>query len=154
MKEPNETEGQSKAEQRENEINKELEGYYKEFSDYTARASEINRAILFGGLAVVWLFKIDTKDGIDIPLELIIATFFFAFSFSIDLMQYVFGAFSWLIVYLFRRKKADNGEDILQMSPIRWINYGTIILFTLKIIGMIVAYCFLFTFLLGKIGIQ
>jgi hypothetical protein len=46
--------------------------YWKDFYELSGKASDISRQLAFAAIAVIWLFKTDTRTGqITIPPELI-----------------------------------------------------------------------------------
>jgi hypothetical protein len=64
---------------------------YREIIDYASgKASDGIRALLLGGLALVWTFRDTTKDGHPrLPLPLFLAAFFLALAVVCDVLQYV-----------------------------------------------------------------
>jgi hypothetical protein len=62
----------------------------RETVDYsTAKASDSVRAMSLGGLALLWVFRVEKGDQPTLPLALVFAAFCLIFALGFDVAQYV-----------------------------------------------------------------
>jgi len=112
---------------------------------FSGETSKIIRNLGLAGIAVIWLFKIDSIDKPIIPNELIKPALFLVGGLAIDLLQYIYGTIAWGILH--RLKEKAGVEEAKNFRAPKRINYPTIFLFWLKVIVMIIAYYFLLLYL-------
>lgn len=110
----------------------------EEYKYFSGAVSGVVRQISLGGIAVVWIFAVNGKNGeyfLDGSLFLPLGLFVLAFAF--DLLQYAYGSAIW--GWLHRRyevKGVGEGQDI-PISP--KVNWPTITFFWGKICIAVIA---------------
>jgi hypothetical protein len=134
---------------------------WENFYMYTGKASEIVRQLGFVGIAIIWVFKTDLGGKQIVPSELSPAAIFIVVGLGLDLMQYIAGALVWGIytrrkeTTLSREKKEKNenplsieADEFLAPDRINWL---ASFLFWGKILVMVIAYVYLFRFLVSRV---
>lgn len=122
--------------------NLKLEVCKKSYEELSKTTSDITRYLGFVGIAIIWIFKIDVGGNNVLPIELRIPAFLIVLGLTIDLVQY----FTQSLVYYFMfRDMEENGLIEKHQSP--KIPNAFWWLWFIKVIIVVVAYCFLFYFL-------
>ncbi len=131
---------------------KTVTDYRKDYEYYTGKASDINRNLALGGIAVIWIFKTTTNGNISIPDQLILPLFCLVISLSLDLLQYIVGGLIWCIYFKYKECQVHNGsiglEDDIEAPNILPIIIH--IFYWSKIVATIIGYYLLSTFLYAK----
>ena len=126
---------------------------------FREKAGDIARQLAFAGIAVVWLFKIDSPSGFVFPVGLVRAISLFVLTLITDLAEYVIGALIWQANprsilrartertvwarFIFAIHTMSGGSQELVARPVRW-------LFWLKIAFVGAGYVLLALFLGAK----
>lgn len=117
---------------------------------YTTKTSEIVRNLGYAGIALIWVFKVDTAGMQKIPPELLTPAIFITVSLALDLSHAVIGSLIWAIYNRYREwKHTTEDQEFEAPSPINWV---AIILFWSKIVAIIVAYYFIIQFLVTRVA--
>jgi hypothetical protein len=130
-----------------------LEGYDKDYYALSAKAGDVARQLALAGIAVVWLFKVDSGGVVTLPKVLVLPTFAFAISLAMDLMHYLVATVTWGSFALYQRKinkKADADEIV---DPPGFFNWPAIVFFTAKSLAVLVGYWWLFEYLQSRIAV-
>lgn len=122
---------------------KELREIYEGSS---SKASEINRQLIFTGIAIVWIFREFTNNGHIIPEEFKSIILLFCISLCFDITQYLIRGIMWHVWYYFKRNPKEKEEDILVEEP-EWINSIPDSFWYAKFIPTILAYIHLSNYL-------
>lgn len=112
---------------------------WEAYEYYSGKASEITRQLAFAGIAIIWLFSLENKNGVTLPVSLLIPLSALIFSLSLDLLHYVVASFMWRGFYRRHRIKYGNEENANVSAP----NYIQVILmffYTFKIVAVIFSY--------------
>lgn len=123
-----------------------------DYERYSTKVSEINRQLIFAGIAIVWLFRMSNNDGNTIfPIGLHPTLLFFIFSFGADILQYFFQSVIWFLYYWYQKYntkifKNKDVEDCIVKEP-EWPNIIPWLFWFLKVICSIIAYYKLGVFL-------
>lgn len=72
-----------------------LSEYKKAYEEFSGRLSDVARQLAFAGIALIWLFKVDTKPVPRIPPDLLPPTALLAMGLCCDLLQYILGTVIW-----------------------------------------------------------
>lgn len=72
-----------------------LEEARRAYYDFSKSLSDINRALGFAGIAVIWLFKQQDQSRLLIPRGLHVATVMIVASLGLDVLQYVWSTAAW-----------------------------------------------------------
>lgn len=102
----------------------------------STKASDINRKLIFAGIAIVWIFRDATKLSIDkvnniediaacaevlIPEPFKPILLLYCISLCLDVMQYVVRAMVWHIYYHIHRVPEEEEKTIQAKEP-EWLN--------------------------------
>ena len=135
----------------------------EEYYFYSGKVSDIVRQLGLAGIAIVWLFRIESSGKAFIPKPLIPAAFLLLTSLALDLSQYAAGAAIW---NRFNRQKEIELEEKLTKALSESkvydpeeedftapdnVNYWTKRLFWSKLVLMLLAYAYLITYLVVRI---
>ncbi|MGV8865585.1 MAG: hypothetical protein ACOH2S_01590 [Janthinobacterium svalbardensis] len=111
---------------------------------FSGKTSDLVRQLGLGGIAIVWIFKRDLAGGPKIPDELVLPLSCIVIALGIDFLQYAIATILWGI--LSRRKELSGvGDADFDVSP--YINWPTILCFCGKTIAIVMAYCYLLSYL-------
>jgi hypothetical protein len=124
-----------------------LNDYKKDFYEFSAKASETTRAVAFGGIAIIWVFRITTEASPQIPRDLILPTVLFAIALLFDLLHYIVGAMIWGIFHRINEKKMrkPTNNPLLAHSP--YLNLFIWTFFILKIACVLAGYFTLISYI-------
>lgn len=126
-----------------------LDDIWGEYETYTKGASDSARQVAFAGIAVVWLFKVDSGSGIHLDHPLLVAGACFVIALAADLAQYLTGTIVFLALGTVREQKkgaarnADYPELILRPMDV---------LFLTKMLAVIVGYTSLLAYFFHKLS--
>lgn len=127
-----------------------IKDYINTYQEFSGKASELNRQLLFSAIAIIWIFNVTSDtDKFNLPKELLNPLITISVGLLLDFLQYFVASIIW---YNFYRKHEKIGtsdaEDI--KSPvclttiISFFYYG-------KIIAMLVSYYFIISYLISEI---
>jgi hypothetical protein len=136
-----------KRQEEEPDVTVSVDEGFERSGEASDKASEINRNLAFAGIAIIWLFKIDSDGGRQIvPPELFLPGLLLVIGLAFDLLQYVIKSELW---YRLARKHEKAGKTEFHVFP--WVNYPGDTLYWLKIIATDSAYALLIRFLVSKL---
>jgi hypothetical protein len=123
-----------------------LEDARSAYYEYSGKVSDISRTMALAGIALIWVFKVDSKDGPHVPPELVLPAFVLVLALAADFLHYVVATVIWGS-YQRHQEKLIAKENQQFLAP-RWINWPTtFFLFPLKIVFVCSAYVLLLRFL-------
>lgn len=129
-----------------------LKELLEDIQRFSSFLSNVNRNLAFAGIAIIWIFKV----GLKIPNECKWPLLLFVIVLSLDLLQYIYSTFAWLIYYYFIKKKTKResgevNENTIIKAPqlITYIQY--FLFYAPKIIINIIAYIWLIFVINNKI---
>ena len=82
-----------------------LSEYKKTYEDFSGKASNVVRQLSFAGIAVIWIFKVQSNGLLKIPDKLLVPLGLFCISLAIDLLQYILGYIVWYAYYKYQENK-------------------------------------------------
>jgi hypothetical protein len=131
---------------------KTIDHYKKDYEYFTGKASEINRSLALGGIAIIWIFKTTSGNVTSIPDVLILPLIWLVGALGLDLFQYIIGGIIWWIYYKFKeyqiKKDIISADDDIKAH---YILPGIIhLIYWSKLTSTIIAYYFLLAFLYTK----
>lgn len=131
---------------------KTIDDYKKDYEYYTGKASEINRSLALGGIAVIWIFRSTLSGEPAIPPVLLVPLIWLVVALGLDLLQYVVGGLIWLIYYRYKESQIDRNvipakSDIKAPRILPFIIH---VFYWAKLASTGIAYFFLFAFLISK----
>jgi len=118
-----------------------LEDCRKAYYEYSGKASDICRNLGFAGIALIWAFRVTAGEKPVIPYVLRWAGILLVSGLALDFLQYILASIVWGS-YHRHKEKIGISEQEEFLAP-RWINYPSIICFTLKQALIFIAYIFL-----------
>ena len=119
---------------------------------FSSKASELGRQLSFAGIAVVWVFRIESPSGLAIPPALVKPALFFCAALAFDLFQYVVATVCWGTFHRYRENRLSKpGDDPVLQAP-RWINWPQMTFFILKLMSVAVGYVMILMFLVRSTG--
>lgn len=119
------------------------------YYDSSGQLSDNCRKLAFAGIAVIWIFKQEDGGIYILSTKLLWALFLVVSCLSFDLLQYIYKTVAWGI-YHRKRELKDSKSDREFLAPC-WINWPAICFLGLKVISIIIAYIYIFMFILDKI---
>jgi hypothetical protein len=131
-------------------LKKNLGEWREEATYFSGKASESTKTLALGGLAIIWLFKLDTSGGPILEKLFLPPLALLTFSLTLDLLHYVVGAFIWHNFFIWHEKntKQKKQHDI-RAQP--WKRNVVDFFFYTKISVMVIAYVWLFIIVLDKL---
>lgn len=126
-----------------------LENAREAYYEYTRKTSEIIRYLGLAGIALVWIFRVESASVISVPRFLIFPTILLVLGLALDLLQYIIGSIMWG-VYGRIKEKSGIGVNEEFEAP-RQINWAGNTLFWLKIVPVVWAYLLILKFFYNKL---
>ena len=133
-----------------------LDNVRQAHEDLTGKLGDVNRQLVFAGIATLWIFKYTATTGVfALPDALKLPTLLFASALAADLLQYAYSALLYSVMFHFYeyrfRSQAGTEAQLAELSENfdhpRWWDWPTYAFLVLKVLLNIVAYSFLLTFL-------
>lgn len=119
-----------------------LSDYRGDFYVFSGKASDVARSIAFAGIALVWVFKIDSDPSPKLPNDLLLPAGLFAIGLSFDLLQYITGSVIWGLFHWHHERKHQNTEDDPIVNHSMWLASPVFILYGVKLISILAGYYF------------
>ena len=118
------------------------------YEDLSGLLSKFNRQLAFAGIGIIWLFRVtDEKGTTSIDEGMLPPILCFVISFCFDLLHYLWLSYAWYIYYWYKRKKGFKEDS--EMNEPEWPNIVGWLMFTIKVVALMVAYVFLGVHLYG-----
>ncbi|MCG8092479.1 MAG: hypothetical protein JAZ17_02445 [Candidatus Thiodiazotropha endolucinida] len=116
-------------------IKEAREAYY----DHSGAASLVARQVAFAGIAIIWIFKTDSLNTLNLPEPLLYPALLIIVSLVLDLSQYVYSSAAWGIFH--RRMENKYGVDYEGevYAPAK-INWPSNVFFLGKILALVIGY--------------
>jgi hypothetical protein len=135
---------------------------FKKISDtYTSKSSDICRQLALGGIAIIWLFKINSNGTIALERFLLYPLISLSISLISDLLQYVLGGYIWKRFFITEEKKAIalNKEDSInpldpEIKASKRLNKPIYYLYWIKIGVMIISYILIIIYMIHKVNLN
>lgn len=132
-----------------------LAGARAEYYTHSGSASAVGRQLAFGGLALVWIFKVSVAGVDRVPPDLLPAATLLAVALGFDLLQYVAASLLWGVYHRWKEvqfaKMLKRGETPpADFKAPRWINWPAIACFVLKLLLLVLGYVFLVRALIAR----
>ena len=120
------------------------------YEELSGSLSKFNRQLAFAGIGIVWLFRVtDSTGNSTLNPKMLTPILCFVISFAFDLLQYLYLSIAWYIYYWCQRDKGTK-EDIEVNEP-EYMNIPAWIMWFLKVVALIIAYCSLGVYLYSKL---
>lgn len=123
-----------------------------DYEELSSKASDLNRKLIYSGIAIVWLFHYNfNADKISqganvIPKALHLPLLLFCLSLGVELFQLFFSTIVWYIYYC-KKRAGCSDESSLEVKEPEWLNIIPWIAWVAKICLTIWAYYELAKFL-------
>lgn len=122
-----------------------LSEYLDRFYSDSATASDKIRTAAFAGIALVWVFRMDSATTPKLPVELIPPALCFAAAIAADVLQYLSGTVVWGLFHRFHEKRLEGRGVELDHSP--WLTVPAWTFFVMKALATALGYVWLFAHL-------
>lgn len=86
-----------------------LREYKDVYKKTSGKLSDINRNIIFSGIALIWIFTSQQEDQ-HIPDLLITPSILLAVALVCDMIQYIYKTIAFYIIYKCREKRSKNNQ--------------------------------------------
>lgn len=129
-----------------------LETIRTTYDFFTGKASEINRQLIFAGIALIWIFKTESSSHILLPLDLLIPAKIFIIALILDILQYVVSGIIWGMANRYYEFK-DTEENTEFTVPV-WFNWPALLLFYGKLLANLSAYFYLYQYVMKAINFK
>lgn len=119
------------------------------YEELSGKASDIVRQLSFGGIALIWLFRLGTEKQFTLDQTMLRAALFIILALFFDFLQYLTSALIWFLY--FRRKEKQDIPKTENFEAPEQLNWAGWTFFCLKAAMILVAYMgFIIPFLLRK----
>jgi hypothetical protein len=119
------------------------------YEELSGKASDIMRQLGLAGIALIWLFRVETGKGPALDKRLLWAASLIFGAIIFDFLQYAVGATIWF--RYFRNKENEGVDDKTRFKAPARLNWPTWTLFFLKAAAILVAYFgFILPYLITK----
>ena len=125
---------------------KDVRGFYEYHS---GKVSDLVRQLGLAGIAVIWVFKVDSHGAPKIPVDLVLPLTLIVGTLALDFLQYAIASLIWA-TYNRIKEYQQVGDDVDFLAP-RWINWPALICFWGKICLVVSAYFFLLKYLVTTV---
>ena len=122
-------------------IGEAKDSYY----EYTRKTSDIIRYLGLAGIAIIWIFRVESTGEISLPRTLLFPAVLLILGLGFDLFQYLYASIAWG-AYHSHKEKTGTQEDEEFKAP-RPINWLTDTFFVLKIVSIVLAYILILRYL-------
>lgn len=127
-----------------------LSGYRDTYYEFTGIASELSRKLSFAGIAVIWIFKINSQPVPTVPEELFLPLTLFVVTLFIDLLQYTFASTIWGLFQWYQERQLSNINNDPELSAPKYFKLPQLLCFMSKLLVLLTAYILLIRFILAK----
>lgn len=127
-----------------------LPDYRKDYSEYTAKASDLCRQLAFAGIAIVWIFAIGKDADKKLAADLIWPCVFLVSTLAADFLQYISASVVWDWYYRHLEKMGHTDADELPWHSEK-LTWPQLIFFYLKIFLVVGAYGLLLSALFRRL---
>lgn len=122
----------------------------KAYEELSGSLSKVNRQLTFAGIGIVWLFRVtDSTGNTTIDTDMLMPILFFVISFAFDVLQYLYLSIAWYIFYW--RQRNDRVKEDDEVNESEYMNIPAWIMWFLKVVALIIAYCSLGIYLYSKL---
>lgn len=126
-----------------------LSKYKEDYYFFTGKVSDIVRQLAFAGIAVIWVFKQDSKPLPKIPDAMLLPLALLVLALAADLLQYSIAALIWGRFHRYHEKELiDKTEDPDLTAP-GYYNWPALFLIFMKSTLVVIAYILLLRYVLG-----
>ena len=122
-----------------------LEDCRKAYDYFTGKASDLIRKLSFSGMAIIWVFRVETETGLVVSDDLILPGFLIVLTLSFDLLQYLSGSLAWGVYHRYKELSLNDREETFK-AP-RWINWPTNTFFIFKVLAIGIGYYLILIYL-------
>lgn len=131
-----------------------LQDYRNTYYEFSSTASEVARKLSFAGIALIWLFKIESLPIPKIPTELVFPTGLLALSLSFDLLQYIVASAIWGVFQWYQEKKLKDISEDPDLAAPSILKFPQFLLFWSKLFLAMAAYILIVKYILTCWGKQ
>lgn len=131
-----------------------LSDYKAVYEEASSKVSDLARQMALAGIAIIWIFRQSDTTEPRICRELLPPLISFVATLSFDILQYIYKTIVWAIFFRVKEKKIGkkDADPLMQAKPI--MNLPTWILFSLKVISLLIGYILIFSYLFDKLFVK
>jgi hypothetical protein len=121
----------------------------KAYEELSGKASDIVRQLAFGGIALIWLFRLGTDKVFTLDQTMLNAALFIFLALFFDFLQYLCSALIWFLYFRHKEKKDTSASpDFEAPEQLNWPGWT---FFCAKAVMILIAYLgFIIPFLFRK----
>lgn len=123
----------------------------RDYYEFSKAASNKVRQMAFAGIAVIWIFRTTSTEGVHFDKTLFWSLAILVITLALDFLQNLYQVIIWQIYYNRRerelRDKSGNIDTEKKFYLPSYLNIITIVLFYTKIAALIIAYSTLIKYL-------
>jgi flagellar biosynthesis protein FlhB len=123
-----------------------ISDYIDTFHEFTGLTSSVARQLMFSGIALIWIFKLGKDGNYTLSSELMIPVAILILALFLDLMQYVVGSIIWFFFYRYLEKNDNYTDTQENIKSSECFTYILNVFFIAKVLAVIIAYYFLFSY--------
>ena len=123
-----------------------ISDYINTFHEFSSLTSNVARQLMFSGIAFIWIFKIGKDGDYTLSSDLMIPVIMLIVALFLDLMQYVVGSIIWFFFYRYLEKSENYNDEQEDIKSSEYFTYILNVFFVSKILAVLIAYYFLFSY--------
>lgn len=113
-----------------------LGDYLKTYEYFSGKLSDVARQLAFAGIALIWLFKVDSKPVPRIPPELLPPAGLLAIGLFCDMLHYILATVLWQRFHRNQEKLGKRPEDRVEApwyypvppNIVFWVKIGFVVM--------------------------
>jgi hypothetical protein len=113
-----------------------LSKYRETYYEFSGKASDVARQLAFAGIALVWIFRIDSRPAPSLPREL-----------ALDLLQYALAALIWGTFHRYHEKRLKDKRKDPELTAPPYFNWPAQICFLIKLVSVVIAYILIINYI-------
>jgi hypothetical protein len=124
-----------------------LSKYRETYYEFSGKASDVARQLAFAGIALVWIFRIDSRPAPSLPRELLPPSCFLALALALDLLQYALAALIWGTFHRYHEKRLKDKRKDPELTAPPYFNWPAQICFLIKLVSVVIAYILIINYI-------
>ena len=124
-----------------------LSDYRETYYEFSGKLSDVSRQLSFAGIALIWLFKLDSTPAPKVPDELLLPAITLSLALAFDLLQYVSASIVWGVFQWHKEKQLTHLSENPELESPSILKWPQFTFFVLKIMSVILSYYLLVKYL-------
>jgi hypothetical protein len=118
------------------------------YDDYNKAVNDLSRQFSYAGIAIIWIFRVTSREGTHIPHELVIAGLLLVLCLSFDYLQAIVGSVLYEVYGTYMESRVKEAESF-QQPP--WLLRPMDALFYGKVASLIAGFGFIVAYLWSNV---